>query len=384
MFGKYGGFVSPARRNKLSERVLIARLLGRIRNRLNRPGTRFLRNGGRWFIIGGVLLLIVASSGWLLFERHARVMQIPLHIDGDAVLLVVKPGMSLRGVAMELSERNILPHPIHLVWEAVWQGITGKVKIGEYRIEPGLTPSGLLDKLIEGKILQRALTIIEGWSFKELMHAIRTSEYLTHTLEEDLSDEVIMERIGRPGEHPEGRFYPDTYHFPLGMPDVTFLERAYRTMEKRLADAWTKRAEKLPYQTPLEALTLASIVEKETGNPDERARIAGVFVYRLQLGMRLQSDPTVIYGMGESFTGNIRRSDLRKSTPYNTYTEDGLPPTPIAMPGSAAIHAALHPMVGKDLFFVAKGDGSHYFSATFAEHKRAVARYQLRGKREKK
>nr|VFK53819.1 MAG: UPF0755 protein [Candidatus Kentron sp. TC] len=309
-------------------------------------------------------------------------MRTPLHIGDDTALLVIKSGMSLHGIATELSERNILPHPIHLVWEAIWQGITGKVKIGEYRIEAGLTPRGLLHKLIEGKVLQRTLTIIEGWSFKELMHAIRTNEYLTHTLEENLTDEAIMERIGLPNNHPEGRFYPDTYHFPLGAPDITFLERAYRTMEKRLADAWAKRSENLPYQTPLEALTLASIVEKETGNPDERARIAGVFVYRLRLGMRLQSDPTVIYGMGESFTGNIRRSDLRKPTPYNTYTEHGLPPTPIAMPGSAAIHAALHPTIGKDLFFVAKGDGSHHFSATFDEHKRAVARYQLRRKRD--
>nr|VFJ98003.1 MAG: UPF0755 protein [Candidatus Kentron sp. LFY] len=353
-------------------------------NWLDQCGTRLFRNQWRWFVIGGVLLSIVGSLGWLLIERHARVLQTPLHIDGDAALLVVKPGMSLRSIAVELSDRNILPHPAHLIWEAVRRGIARKIKIGEYRLEPGLTPRELLDKLIEGKVLQRTLTIIEGWNFRELMRAVRANEYLTHTLEEDLTDEDIMERIGLPGRSPEGCFYPETYHFPLGTLDVTFLERAYLTMEKRLAEAWADRAEGLPYRNPSEALVLASIVEKETGNPAERSRIAGVFVHRLRLGMRLQSDPTVIYGMGESFTGNIRRSDLKRPTPYNTYTKDGLPPTPIAMPGGAAIHAALHPMVGKDLFFVAKGDGSHYFSATFDEHKRAVARYQLRRKQKGK
>nr|VFK22535.1 MAG: UPF0755 protein [Candidatus Kentron sp. MB]VFK28884.1 MAG: UPF0755 protein [Candidatus Kentron sp. MB]VFK74133.1 MAG: UPF0755 protein [Candidatus Kentron sp. MB] len=343
-----------------------------------------LESGNRWttrktilragLVLVGVLLLVV---GWLHWT-HMRALQTPLHIGNEPILLVVKPGMSLRSIARELSERNILPHPLSFVWEAVRQGRANQIKVGEYQLKPGLTPRQLLDALVQGKVLQRTLTIIEGWNFRELMQAIRANQYLTHTLEQDLSHEAIMQRIGLPDHHPEGRFYPDTYHFPRGTFDVTFLKRAYLTMERRLLHAWEKRAAKLPYQNPSDALTLASIVEKETGNSEERARIAGVFVRRLQRGMRLQSDPTVIYGMGTSFTGNLRRVDLRKPTPYNTYTEKGLPPTPIAMPGGAAIHAALHPASGNELFFVAKGDGSHYFSTTFKEHKRAVVRYQLR------
>nr|VFK37428.1 MAG: UPF0755 protein [Candidatus Kentron sp. SD]VFK42178.1 MAG: UPF0755 protein [Candidatus Kentron sp. SD] len=361
---------------------LIEGLLKKIWGRwLDRRGVDSSLRRRQWFFIGfGILLLIAGLFGWLLMEKHARVLQTPLRIGNAPILLVVKPGMNLQSIAIELSDRDVFSHSTHLVWESIRQGIAGQIKIGEYQLEPGLTPRGLLDKLIEGTVLQRTLTIIEGWSFKELLYAIRTNKYLTHTLEEGLANDVIMERIGLPGIHPEGRFYPDTYHFPLGTLDIAFLERAYFTMEQKLAEAWAQRAKKLPYKNSLEALTLASIVEKETGNSGERAHIAGVFVNRMQLGMRLQSDPTVIYGMGASFNGNIRRSDLRKPTLYNTYTEDGLPPTPIAMPGSAAIHAALHPIMGKDLFFVSKGDGSHYFSSTFEEHKRAVTRYQLQRK----
>ena len=193
-----------------------------------------------------------------------------------------------------------------------------------------------------------------------------------------------MEQLGLPGVHPEGRFYPDTYHFPRGTSDAAFLTRAYATMERRLNDEWNNRAENLPFGTPYEALILASIVEKETGKPEERARIAGVFVRRLQKRMRLESDPTVIYGMGEAFDGNIRRADLKRPTPYNTYVHKKLPPTPIAMPGGDAIHAVMHPEMRGELFFVAKGDGSHHFSATFDEHRRAVAEYQLRRRGRKK
>ena len=347
-------------------------------NRLNGIGPA--RSKRRWVLsIGSILLLIAGLSGWL-FSEYTKVLKTPLRIGDEGVLLVVKPGMSLRGIAMELSDRDVFSHPTYLIWEAVRRGIADKIKVGEYQLSHGSTPQGLLDALVRGKVLQRTLTIIEGWNFRELMYAIRTNEYLAHTLEENLTDETIMERVGLSGLHPEGRFFPDTYYFPRGTLDTAFLKRAYLTMEKRLAEAWAQRAGKLPYRTPSEALTLASIIEKETGKPEERTRIAGVFVRRLQQGIRLQSDPTVIYGMGKSFTGNIRRTDIKNPTPYNTYTEHGLPPTPIAMPGGAAIYAALHPAVGDDLFFVAKGDGSHQFSATFKEHKRAVTRYQLRRK----
>ncbi|NNJ83768.1 MAG: endolytic transglycosylase MltG, partial [Gammaproteobacteria bacterium] len=265
-------------------------------------------------------------------------------------------------------------------WEARWQGLASKIKAGEYELEPGLTPRRLLGKLVRGKVVQRTLTVVEGWNFTELMAAVRANGHLLHTLEEDSANAVIMERIGFSGQHPEGRFYPDTYHFPHDTTDIAFLKRAYATMARKLSAQWAQKAEGLPYDTPDEALIMASIVEKETGKPEERTQVAGVFVRRLKRGMRLQSDPTVIYGMGAAFTGNIRRADLTRPTPYNTYTIRALPPTPIAMPGEAAIHAALHPADGKALYFVAKGNGGHQFSATLIEHNRAVARYQLRRK----
>nr|VFJ86426.1 MAG: UPF0755 protein [Candidatus Kentron sp. H]VFJ88299.1 MAG: UPF0755 protein [Candidatus Kentron sp. H]VFJ95515.1 MAG: UPF0755 protein [Candidatus Kentron sp. H] len=330
------------------------------------------------FLPAGVLLLVVGLTAGGLLTEHGRVLDSALSIGERPILLAVPPGMTLRGVARALSERGVISHPKHLVWEARWRGTATRIKAGEYELEPGLTTRGFLDKLVRGKVLQRTLTLVEGWNFARLMAAVRASEYLTHTLADDATDEAIMERLGFPGQHPEGRFYPDTYYFPRGTTDIDFLERAHATMARKLAEKWEQRAGGLPYRTPGQALVLASIIEKETGKPEERARIAGVFVRRLEQGMRLQSDPTVIYGMGASFTGNIRRADLTRPTPYNTYTRRGLPPTPIAMPGGAAIHAALHPAQGEALYFVAKGDGSHEFSPTLARHNLAVARYQLR------
>lgn len=333
---------------------------------------------------GAIVLLVVGLAiGWFVVER-ARILDGPLSIGDEPIRLMVAPGMTLRGVAEALTERGVISHPRYLVWEARWQGIANRIQAGEYQLEPGLTPRGLLDRLVRGKVLQRTLTLIEGWNFTELMAAVRASENLVHTLEDDSTNQAIMTRLGLPGHHPEGRFYPDTYHFPRGTTDVAFLKRAYSTMAKKLAAQWRERADGLPYDTPDEALVLASIVEKETGKPEERPRIAGVFTRRLKRGMRLQSDPTVIYGMGDAFTGNIRRADLTRPTPYNTYTTGGLPPTPIAMPSGAAIHAVLHPANGKELYFVARGDGSHQFSPTLAEHNRAVARYQLRRRSKKR
>jgi len=332
----------------------------------------------------GLLLLVSGSALALLLAERSRVLDSPLNIGEQSIPLLVQPGMTLRSITEELSQQGLLTHPKYLVWEALWQGNANRIKAGEYELQPGLTPLQFLDKLVQGKVLQRTLTIIEGWNFTELMNAVRSNHYLAQTLEKNLTQDAIMARLGYPGQHPEGRFYPDTYHFPRGTTDVAFLQRAYSTMEQILADEWKQRDEGLPYETPLEAVILASIVEKETGKPEERKRIVGVFVRRLKRKIALQSDPTVIYGMGTSFTGNIRRSDLTTPTPYNTYIKRGLPPTPIAMPGKAAIHAALHPAPGKELYFVAKGDGSHQFSATLREHKRAVARYQLRKRRKKK
>nr|VFJ43413.1 MAG: UPF0755 protein [Candidatus Kentron sp. DK]VFJ52892.1 MAG: UPF0755 protein [Candidatus Kentron sp. DK] len=341
----------------------------------------------RWqlaLVLVGALVLAAVLGAVFLFVERARVLDGPLALDGEPVLLVVKNGMTLRGVARELSRRGLLARSWPLIWEARWQGVASRIKAGEYRLESGLTARELLDKLVRGDVLLRTLTIVEGWNFTELLAAVRVREYLTHTLEKDSTPATIMERLGLPGRHPEGRFYPETYHFPRATTDVAFLKRAWSTMERELARQWEQRAEGLPYKTPDEALILASIIEKETGTPEERSQIAGVFARRLQKGMRLQSDPTVIYGMGDSFTGNIRKRDLLRPTPYNTYTIPALPPTPIAMPGGASIHAALHPAEGESLYFVAKGDGSHQFSATLKEHNRAVARYQLRRKAKRK
>jgi UPF0755 protein len=218
--------------------------------------------------------------------------------------------------------------------------------------------------------------LIEGQTFKEMLALIRTNDNLVHILDGAGAQE-IMTRLGHAGENPEGRFLPDTYHFPQGTTDLSFLQRAYNAMEHCLAEQWAKRDAGLPLNSPYEAVTLASIVEKETGLAEERPRIAGVFIRRLQKGMRLQTDPTVIYGLGKRFDGDLRASDLRADTPYNTYTRDGLPPSPIAMPGIASIRAVLHPAKGDALYFVAKGNGSHYFSRTLKEHEDAVQKFQL-------
>jgi UPF0755 protein len=226
-------------------------------------------------------------------------------------------------------------------------------------------------------VIQYALTVIEGWTFRQMLEAVRAHEAIRRTLD-GLDDAGIMARLGRPGEHPEGRFYPDTYHFPRGTTDAEFLTRAHRKMQAAVEEAWGRRAAGLPYASPYEALVLASIVEKESGVAAERDQIAGVFVRRLRKGMKLQADPTVIYGLGTEFDGNLRRRDLEADNPYNTYTRTGLPPTPISLPGGGALRAAVAPAEGTALYFVAKGDGTHHFSATLDEHQRAVTRFQLR------
>jgi UPF0755 protein len=225
-------------------------------------------------------------------------------------------------------------------------------------------------------VVQYPLTLVEGWTFRQVMEALQADERLEHLIE-DPSAEAVMARLGRRGVHPEGRFFPDTYHFTRGSSDLDILKRAHAAMERVLAEEWEARADGLPIESPDEALILASIIEKETGLASERAEIAGVFVRRLRLGMRLQTDPTVIYGLGDDFDGNLRRADLRNDHPYNTYVHAGLPPTPIALPGREAIRAALNPADGETLYFVARGDGSHAFSVTLEEHNRAVRKYQL-------
>ena len=246
-----------------------------------------------------------------------------------------------------------------------------RIRAGEYRLTSDLVPDTLLALLVSGQSVSYSLTLLEGWNIRQVRAAVAAHDALQHTLH-GVDDQELMDRLGLPGAHPEGRFFPDTYHFARGMTDLEFLRRAQRKMDDELAAAWAERAEDLPLANAYEALILASIIEKETGQADERAEIAGVFARRLRKGMKLQTDPTVIYGLGESFDGDIRRRDLRTDTPYNTYTRHGLPPTPIAMPGRASVLAAAHPAPGDALFFVANGEGGHTFSATLKEHQAAV------------
>jgi UPF0755 protein len=323
-----------------------------------------------------ILLLagaLIAGGLWLEYDRFTRT---PLAVPEQPFLLEVPRGTSLRALSETLTARGILDHPYFFMALAYLRGDAARIKAGEYQVPDGATPVQVLALLTSGKVVQRAFTLVEGWTFAQALAAVRGDTRLAKAIE-DPSPEAVMTALGYPDVHPEGRFFPDTYHFAKGATDLEILRRAFETMDKVLAQEWAGRAEGLPLETPYEALILASIVEKETGLAGERPAIAGVFVRRLDLAMKLQTDPTVIYGLGDAFDGNLRRGDLTADTPYNTYVHAGLPPTPIALPGRAAIHAALHPADGDSLYFVAKGDGSHQFSATLAEHNRAVRLYQL-------
>ncbi len=326
------------------------------------------------FLIG--TLLIAAGGAWL-YHRYQEFLQQPLALPEQGLIYTVQSGRSVRSIAAELQAHGVLSHADFFMVMARLDGRAAQIKAGEYRLEAQLRPQQLLDLFVSGKVVQHAVTLVEGWTFRQMMAHIRGNDILHHTLS-DTQAATVMAALGKADEHPEGRFLPDTYHFPRGTTDIAFLKRAYQSMQSTLETAWEGREEGLPLDNAYAALTLASIIERETGVPEERAEIAGVFVRRLQRRMRLQTDPTVIYGLGEAFDGNLRKRDLTTDTPYNTYTRAGLPPTPIAMPGRDAIHAALHPAEGNTLYFVARGDGSHQFSATLAEHNRAVRKYQLK------
>ncbi len=330
-----------------------------------------------WYRILGILILLAGLAAFGLWRDYQAYLDTPLTLPDDGRVYLFEPGSHVGRLASDLADSGILRKPLYLRIHARQSGLAARLKAGEYRLMPGLTPRTLLDLLQSGQTVQYQLTLVEGWSFQQVRQAIAADPVLIQTLT-DANGAQIMAALGYPDQHPEGRFFPDTYHFPRGTTDLDFLRRAHARMSQVLADAWAARDEGLPLKTPQQALILASIIEKETGSAGERAQIAGVFVRRLKRGMLLQTDPTVIYGLGDTFDGNLRRRDLRTDTPYNTYTRAGLPPTPICMPGRAAIEAALHPAAGRALYFVAKGDGSHQFSATLAEHNAAVRRYQLR------
>jgi len=328
-------------------------------------------------IVAALFLSGCIVAGWFALQLSSF-KNSPINLTQEQ-LFVIAPGASLNKIAYAMQADGLIDSPRYLTLLGRWYGHAAKLKVGEFLLTPGMTPLQVLDKIVAGDVLQYSLTVVEGWSFKQMLEAIHAHEKLKHSLK-GLSPEKIMQQLGKPGEHPEGRFLPETYLFTAGMTDLDFLKRAYEAMQQRLQQEWQQRDEGLPYQSAYEALIMASIIEKETAVPSERSEIAGVFVRRLQKRMRLQTDPTVIYGIGESYDGNIRRGDLRRDTAYNTYTRHGLTPTPIALPGADAIHAALHPAKGDSLYFVSKGNGSHYFSATLEEHINAVRKYQLKRK----
>lgn len=330
----------------------------------------------RWLFVLG--LLAAAAAAWFVHEDYRRFARTELKIGADELVFEVKRGDSFRHVLNRLRRVGI-DDGHDLYWKALaWEtGVMTRLRVGEYALGHGLTPLALLDKLEQGRVIQHRFTIVEGWNFRELRVALAADTALAQTIG-GKSDDEVMRDIGAPAEHPEGRFLPETYNYTRGTSDVDLLKRARSALTQALDAAWETRAPDLPLTTPYEALILASIIEKETGVAGERPQIGGVFVRRLRLGMKLQTDPTVIYGLGTSFNGNLTRKHLTDDTPHNTYTRFGLPPTPIAMPGRAAIEAALQPAAGDTLYFVARGDGSHVFSRTLAEHNRAVVQYQLR------
>ena len=323
-------------------------------------------------VFAGALLLFGAALWWL----HEP---IPLRlVPGTQVLdLEIEPGTPASGVAQVVVDSGAqVPVQLLHAWFR-FSGQARQIKAGSYELVPGTTPRRLLSMLVRGEETLKSVTLVEGWTFAQVRAALQKAEQLApDTL--GLGPEVIMEKLGRPGLHPEGRFFPDTYTYAKGSSDLSVLKRAARAMDKRLEAAWAQRSPDTPLKTPAEALVLASIVEKETGKPSDRPQIGGVFTNRLRLGMMLQTDPTVIYGLGSQFDGNLRKRDLLADTPYNTYTRAGLPPTPIAMPGKAALLAAVQPAATPALYFVARGDGSSHFSASLDEHNRAVNKY-IRG-----
>lgn len=325
------------------------------------------------------ILMILAVAGFA-YWIYAYQLNAPLPIK-EEVVYDLEPNSTLSKVAMDMMALGWMNYPTALswVWLARFQDKAKNIKRGQYAISPGTTPQTLLEIFIAGQSIQYSLTLLEGWNFRQVLNALHQHSHLKQSLE-GLTPSEIMTKLGLEEVHPEGQFFPDTYHFPAGTTDLAVLQRAYETMQRELQHAWSQRQENLPISTPYEALTLASIIEKETAAPDEHAQVAGVFIRRLQKNMRLQTDPTVIYALGEKFDGNIRKRDLSIDSPYNTYRYYGLPPTPIAMPGQKALLAAVNPDDSEAIFFVAKGNGTHQFSATLAEHQCAVIRYQLKGK----
>jgi len=328
---------------------------------------------GRVLLVGLALILLAALGAaaalWHLYDR-------PLALQDERVEIMVPAGSSTRSIAQSMREAGVDVNADLFVAAARWHEATTRLRAGRYEITRGMRIADLIDRLVRGETLKEKLTIVDGWTFREMRAALAAHPLLRRDSEK-MNDAQLLAAVGAGEPNPEGLFAPDTYVFDAGSSDLDILRQAYRAQQARLARAWQERTADLPLKSPYEALVLASIVEKETGQAAERGRIAGVFVNRLRTGMLLQTDPTVIYGLGEKFDGNLRKRDLTTDTPYNTYTRAGLPPTPIALPGLASIEAALKPEPTRALYFVARGDGTSQFSESLAEHNRAVAKYQL-------
>ncbi len=328
----------------------------------------------RLLTLGLLAALIIAAilTFQLLRFQHSKVA-----LASEDSVFLIRSGSNIKTIAQDLTREGVIDDPWLFILLAKLKGVETRVRAGEYLIEGEQSPDDLLETFTRGSPIQYDLTIIEGWTFRQMLAAVAADPVLEQTLA-GKSDAEIMALLGYPDQHPEGRFFPDTYRFPKGTSDLDFLRRAYQVMESHLQREWSQRDPDLPLADSYEALILASIIEKETAVGFERPLIAGVFVERLRRNMRLQTDPTVIYGLGAGFDGDIRFRDLKRDTPYNTYLNAGLTPTPIALPGLDSIRAALHPARTNALYFVSKGDGTHHFSATLEEHNAAVRRYQLK------
>ncbi|MFM9834670.1 MAG: endolytic transglycosylase MltG [Methylophilaceae bacterium] len=326
----------------------------------------------KWVLIIGLTASCLLATGLAYYAKK------PLNLSPEAQEINIKAKSSLSSIANQLVEQGVLKQAFPFVLLTRVLNKQSTLQAGDYTLNKNINPYQLILSLNHGKATQGSITFIEGKTFKQMREKLAKNEAVKH-LTDGMSDSEVMQAVSGKEQHPEGLFFPDTFYFDRGTADIVLLKRSYEIMQTKLAASWAGRDSGLPYKNSYQALIMASIVEKETGRANERPMIAGVFINRLHVGMRLQTDPTVIYGMGDQYDGNIRKKDLEQDTIYNTYTRDGLPPTPIAMPGAAAIEAALHPESTKALYFVGKGDGTHEFSNSLAEHNRAVAKYQLQG-----
>lgn len=325
-------------------------------------------------LIGLAIILLSFLMGWFWMD-YETAPQRPVR-NTETVVIEVPRGLGLKPITEMLVRRGVLDKPLWFMLHAYQDRVAGQLKFGEYEIPAGISQARLLEMLVAGRVKQYALTVPEGWTYRQLIQLLRKqSAFLPDPSLDD--DRALMSALGVPGSSPEGWFFPDTYFYHKGMSSLEVLRQAHRKMRTVLEQEWSRREPGLPLASAYEALILASIVEKETASPEERPLIAGVFLRRLAQDMLLQTDPTVIYGMGEAYRGDIHKDDLMRDTPYNTYLHRGLPPTPIALPGMQAIRAVLHPAPGESLYFVARGDGKHEFSNTLDEHHRAVEQYQM-------